>query len=225
MEAIRSMTIEEIIEHLKKISGALCDGYGECERMIKEHPGNHIVLGQMKGLQNVFAIMAGYLYDTFGIGPGVAGGLGDGIAENGTRGKGRRMPKWVTRAKLAEYWRCPVAGANKKDIEALEAEFASCCALRLSERTVAMKIDGPIIEQAENGTRGAADAANGTRAGDGRRMPEWVTRAKLGVYWRHAMKVAGEMDRADLESAFAAEYTSRWKAELECARLLVKGGV
>ena len=77
---------------------------------------------------------------------------------------------------------------------------------------------------AENGTRGAADAGNGTR-GKGLRMPEWVTRAKLGVYWRHAMQVADGMDRADLENAFAAEYTSRWKAELECERLRVKGGV
>lgn len=78
---------------------------------------------------------------------------------------------------------------------------------------------------AENGTRRAADSGNGTRAGDGLRMPEWVTRAKLGVYWRHAMQVADGMDRADLENAFAAEYTSRWKAELECERLRVKGGV
>ena len=81
---------------------------------------------------------------------------------------------------------------------------------------------------AEDGTRGAANAGDGTRAGDGRavrRMPEWVTRAKLGVYWRRAMQVADGMDRADLENAFAAEYTSRWKAELECERLRVKGGV
>ena len=77
---------------------------------------------------------------------------------------------------------------------------------------------------AENRTRGAADAGDGTR-GKGLRMPEWVTRAKLGVYWRHAMQVADGMDRADLESAFACEYTSRWKAELECERLRVKGGV
>jgi len=68
-------------------------------------------------------------------------------------------------------------------------------------------------------------AENGTCAGDGRRMPEWVTRAKLVRYWRHAMQVAGTMTRADLESAFACEYTSRWKAELECDRLRKKGGV
>ena len=78
---------------------------------------------------------------------------------------------------------------------------------------------------AEDGTRGAGDAGDGTRVGDGRRMPTWVTRAKLGVYWRHAMQVAGTMTRADLESAFACEYTSRWKAELECERLREKGGV
>ena len=77
---------------------------------------------------------------------------------------------------------------------------------------------------AENGTRGAEDAGSGTR-GKGLRMPEWVTRAKLVRYWRHAMQVADGMDRADLENAFAAEYTSRWKAELECERLRVKGGV
>jgi len=56
-------------------------------------------------------------------------------------------------------------------------------------------------------------------------IPEWVTRAKLVRYWRHAMQVAGEMDRASLETAFAAEYTSRWKAEKECARLREKLGV
>ena len=78
---------------------------------------------------------------------------------------------------------------------------------------------------AGNGTRGAADAGDGTRAGDGRRMPTWVRRAKLVVYWRYATQVAGTMTRADLESAFACEYTSRWKAELECERLRVKGGV
>ena len=78
---------------------------------------------------------------------------------------------------------------------------------------------------AGDGTRGAADAGDGTRAGDGQRMPEWVTRAKLVVYWRYATQVAGTMTRADLESAFACEYTSRWKAELECERLRVKGGV
>lgn len=74
-------------------------------------------------------------------------------------------------------------------------------------------------------TRGAADAVDGKRAGDGRRMPTWVRRAKLVVYWRYATQVAGTMTRAGLESAFAAEYTSRWKAELECERLRVKGGV
>ena len=78
---------------------------------------------------------------------------------------------------------------------------------------------------ADNRTRGAADSGNGTRAGDGRRMPEWVRRAKLVVYWRYATQVAGTMTRADLESAFACEYTSRWKAELECERLRENGGV
>lgn len=68
-------------------------------------------------------------------------------------------------------------------------------------------------------------AGHRTRAGDGRRMPTLVRRARLVRYWCHAMHVAGTMTRADLESAFAAEYTSRWKAELECARLREKGGV
>ena len=77
---------------------------------------------------------------------------------------------------------------------------------------------------AGNGTRGAADAGNGTR-GNGPSMPTWVRRAKLVRYWRNAVQVAGTMTRADLESAFAAEYTSRWRAELECERLRVKGGV
>ena len=214
MEAIRSMTIEEIIAHLKSISGAMRDGFNECGRMIKEHPDNQKVRVAMEGMQKLCASVAGYLYATFGIGSGVAGRPGDNIAGNGTRGKGRRPIKWVSRAKLAEYWRCPPLGASKKDIEALEADFASCCALRLSERAVAMKPDGAIIEHAENGTRV-----------NGRRMPTWVRRAKLGVYWRHAMHVADGMTRADLESAFACEYTSRWKAELECVRLREKGGV
>ena len=65
---------------------------------------------------------------------------------------------------------------------------------------------------AGNRTRGAADAGNGTRAGDGRtvrQMPKWVTRAKLDKYWRQAMQIADGLTRADLETAFAAEYTSR----------------
>lgn len=69
-----------------------------------------------------------------------AAGAGDG-----TRGNGRRPFKWVSRAKLAEYWRCPAAGVEKKDLEALEADVASCCALRLSERAVAMKLVGATI--------------------------------------------------------------------------------
>lgn len=138
MEAIRSMTIEEIIEHLKKISGAMREGFDECGRMIEEHPDDQRVRVAMEGLQKLCASVAGYLYDTFGIGPGVAGGPA-------MVSPGRRPFKWVSRAKLAEYWRCPAAGVSKKDLEALEADFASCCALRLSERAVAMKLNGPII--------------------------------------------------------------------------------
>ena len=143
VEAIRSMTIEEIIEHLKRISGSLREGFDACGRVSKENPDNHIILVMMEGMQELCSIVASDIYATFGIGSGTAGGLGDGIAENGTRGKG---------------WR----------------------------------------------------------------MPEWVTRAKLVRYWRHAMQAAGVMDRAALETAFAAEYTSRWKAEKECARLREK---
>ena len=77
---------------------------------------------------------------------GRIGRPGENIAGNRTRaGDGRSPLKWVSRAKLAEYWRCPVAGAGKKDIVALETEFASCCALRLSERAVVMKLAGATI--------------------------------------------------------------------------------
>lgn len=145
VEAIRSMTIEEIVEHLERISGALREGFDACGRVSKENPDNHIILVMMEGMQELCSIVASDLYATFGIGSGVAGGLGDGIAENGTRGK----------------WRI---------------------------------------------------------------IPEWVKRAKLCVYWRHAMQAAGVMDRAALETAFAAEYASRWRAEKECARLREKYG-
>lgn len=141
VEAIRSMTIEEIIERLERLVSAMREGFDECGRMIKEHPDDQRVRVAMEGLQKLYASVAGYLYATFGIGSGVAGGLGDGIAGNRTRGKGRRPFKWVSRAKLAEYWRCPPLGVSKKDLEALERDFASCCALRLSERAVAMKFD------------------------------------------------------------------------------------
>ena len=140
VEAIRSMTIEEIIEQLERISGALREGFDECGRMIKEHPDNPIVLVAMEGLQKLCAVVASDIYATFGIDSGVAGCPGDNIAGNGTRG------------------------------------------------------------------------------GD-RLRPEWVKRAGLCRAWRHAMQVAGVMDRADLESAFAAEYTSRRKAEAEYERL------
>lgn len=103
---------------------------------------------------------------------------------------------------------------NARVVAVWRQDFAWECNRFLSDR---------IVENRKR--RAAADAGNGTRAGDGRRMPEWVTRAKLGIYWRHAMQVADGMDRADLESAFAAEYTSRWKAELECDRLREKRGV
>lgn len=174
VEAIRGMTIEEIIEHLKRISGALREGFDACRRESRAYPDNPVVLVAMEGMQQLYSVVASDIYATFGIDSGVAGRPGDDIAGHRTRG----------------------------------------------------------AADAENGTRGAADAGNGTRAGDGRAVrqpPTWVRRAKLVRYWRFAMQVAGTMTRENLESAFAAEYTSRWRAELECERLRdrlrKKGGV
>jgi len=144
---------------------------------------------------------------------------GSAMVSPGTERAVRQPPAWVTRAKLADHWRYAVATAEKMDRDVLVTTFANCYVRWCDENFRGDPRHG------ENGTRGAADAGDGTRAGDGRRMPTWVRRAKLVVYWRYATQVAGTMTRADLESAFACEYTSRWKTELECERLRVKGGV
>ncbi len=113
-------------------------------------------------------------------------------------------------------------------IDEVDAEDAGFAILRwLNHRKHASCIDAVWrvgCEKVLQDAIGDSGAENGT-SGKGRIIPEWVTRAKLVRYWRHAMQAAGVMDRASLETAFAAEYTSRWKAEIEYARLREKRGV